>query len=85
LIWFGLHKIFVYFGAIVQESTIYLSPPLICMTHPSLILLHEYNTVYDSLFGLPFVRYTQYKIGSNNIVLRPRYGVWGRVAAWLFG
>jgi len=67
-IYIYIYVYFVYFGAIVQESTIYLSPPLICMTHPSLILLHDYNTVYDSLFGLPFVRYTPYEIGNNNIV-----------------
>jgi len=46
----GLYKIFVYFGAIVHESTILLFSPPTCMTHPGAILLHDY---YHSI-RLPF-------------------------------
>jgi len=64
----GLYKILFYFGAIVQESTILLFPPPICMAHPSVILLHDFNTIYDSLSDLPCVCYTPYKIRNNNIL-----------------
>jgi len=41
----GLHKIFVYFEAVVHESTILLFPPPICIAHPGAILLHDDWTV----------------------------------------
>ena len=54
----GLYKIFVYFGAIVHESTLIVSLPPTCMAYASAILFHDYNTVEDSVSDLPFVCYT---------------------------
>ena len=68
----GLYKIFVYFEAVVHESTILSPPPPTCIAHPGAILLHEYWTVYDLPSGPPFVCYTPYNICDNNIVQRPR-------------
>ena len=42
------YKIFVYFEAVVHESTILSFPPPTCIAHPGAILLHDYWTVYDS-------------------------------------
>jgi len=41
----GLYKIFVYFEAIVHESTILSFPPPTCIAHPGAILLHDNWTV----------------------------------------
>jgi len=43
-------------------------PPLTCNAHPDAVLLHDYWTAYDSPSDLPFVCYTPYNIGNNNIV-----------------
>ena len=67
----GLYKIFVYFEAVVHESTIRSPPPPTCIAHPSAISLHDHWTVYDSISQLAFVYYTPYHIGDNNIVSRP--------------
>jgi len=67
----GLHKMFVYFEAVLHESTIFSFPPPTCTTciaHPGAILLHDEWKVYDSPSDLPFVCYTPYNIGNNNIV-----------------
>ena len=37
----GLYKIFVYFEAIVHESTILSCSPPTCIAHPGAILLHN--------------------------------------------
>jgi len=66
--WHGLYKIFVYFEAVVNESTILSFPPHTCIAHPGAIRLHDYWTVYNSPSDLPFVCYTPYTIGHNNIV-----------------
>ena len=42
---FGLYKIFVYFGAIVHESTILSFPPPTCIGHTVAMLLHDYWAV----------------------------------------
>jgi len=39
------YKIFVYFEAIVHESTILSFPPPTCIAHPGAILLHDDWTV----------------------------------------
>jgi len=65
---FSLNKILFHFKALLWESIILSSPPPTCIAHPGAIVLHEYWTVYDSPSDLPFVCYTQYKIGNNNIV-----------------
>ena len=44
----GLYKIFVYFEAVVQESTILFFAPATCTAHPGAVLLHNYGSVYDS-------------------------------------
>jgi len=64
----GLYKICVYFEAVVHKSTILSLYPLTCIAQPGAILLHDYWTVYNSPFELPFVCYTSYKIGDNNIL-----------------
>jgi len=64
----SLYKIFVYFEAVVHESTILSFAPPTCIAHPGAILLHDYWTVYDSPSDLAFVWYTPYNIGNNNIV-----------------
>ena len=46
---------------------IYIPPPT-CLAHPSAILLHDYDTLFDSLFDLPFVCDTPYAIDNNNIL-----------------
>jgi len=66
----GLYKIFVYFEAVVHESTILSSPPPTCIAHPGAIRLHDYWTVYDSPSDRSLVCYTPYNIGSNNIVCK---------------
>jgi len=66
----GLYKIFVYFEAVVHESTILSFPPPTCIAHPGAILLHGYWTVYDSPSDLPFLCYTPYNIGNKNIEKR---------------
>jgi len=65
---FGLYKRFVYFEAVVRESIILSFPPPTCIAHPGAILLHDYWRVYDSPPDLPFVYYTRYNIGHNDIV-----------------
>jgi len=40
-----IYKIFVYFEAIVHESTILSFPPPTCIAHPGAILLHDDWTV----------------------------------------
>jgi len=67
----GLYKIFVYVEAVLHKSTILSFPPPTCIAHPAAVLLHDDWTVYDSLSDLPFVCYTPYNIGHNNIVSRP--------------
>ena len=37
----GLYKLFVYFEAIVHESTILSFPPPTCIAHPGATLLHD--------------------------------------------
>ena len=64
----GLYKIFVYFEAVVHESTIPPCPPPTCIVYPGAILLHDHWTVYDSPSDLPCVCYIPYNIGNNNIV-----------------
>jgi len=64
----GLYKIFVYFEAVLHESTIFSFSPPTYNAHPGAILLHDYWTVYDSPSDLPFVFYTPYKTGNKNIV-----------------
>jgi len=53
----GLYKIFVYFEAVVNESTILSFPPPTCIAHSGAILLQDHRTVYDSPSDLPFVNY----------------------------
>jgi len=64
----GLYKIFVYFEAVVHESTILSPPRPTCIAHPGAILLHDYCTVYGSLPEHWFVRYTPPNIGNYNLV-----------------
>ena len=64
----SLYKIFVYFEAVVHESTIRSFLPPTCIAYLGAILLHDYWTVYDSPADLPFVCYTLYNIGNGNIV-----------------
>ena len=68
----GLYKIFVYFEAVLHESTILSFPPPTCISHPGAIQPHDYWTIYDSPSNLPFVYYTPCNIGNNNIVYRAR-------------
>jgi len=58
---------FIYSTAVVYKSTILSFPPPTCIAHPGAILLHDYWTVYDSLFDLPSVCYTSYI--SGNIII----------------
>jgi len=64
----GLYKILLYFEAVVHESTIAPFPSPTCIAHSGAKQFHDYSTVYDSLSDLPFVCYTLYNIGNNNIV-----------------
>jgi len=64
----GLNKTFVYFEAAVHKSTIMSPPPLTCIAHPGAILLHGYWAENDSHSAPPFVCYTPYIIGNNNIL-----------------
>ena len=65
---FGLYKIFVYFEAVVHESTILSFPPPTCIAHLGAILLHDDWAVHDSPSDLPFVCYTPDTIGNHNIM-----------------
>jgi len=65
---FGLYKIFVYFEAVVHESTILSFPPPTCIAHPGAILLHDSRTIYESPSDLAFASYTPYNIANHNIV-----------------
>jgi len=47
-----------------QPSLQFPRPPV----HPDAILLHDCWTVYDSPSDLPFLCYTPYTIGNNNIL-----------------
>ena len=38
----GLYTIFVYFEAVVHESTIFSFPPPTCIAHPGAIPMHDY-------------------------------------------
>jgi len=62
----GLYKIFVYFEAVVHETS-FLPPPT-CIAHRGAILVHDCWTVYDSPSDFPFVCYTPHTIGNYNIV-----------------
>ena len=42
--------------------------PSTCIAHPGAILLHDYQTVYDSPSDLPSVCYTPHNIGNYNIL-----------------
>jgi len=64
----GLYKIFVYFEAVVHESSILSFPPPTCIVHPGGIRFHDYWTVYDFPSALPFVCCTPYNIVNSNIV-----------------
>ena len=64
----GLYTIFVNFEAVVHESTILSFAPPTCIAHPGAILLHDYWTVYNFPSDPPFICYTLYTIGYNNIV-----------------
>ena len=66
----------------MHESTILSFPSPTCIAHPSAILLHDYPAVYDSPSDLPFVCYTPYNIGNNNIVYRPSEEQPRRPGAW---
>jgi len=67
-IYLGLHQIFIYFEAVVQEATIRSFPPPTCISrHPGAILLHDYWTVYNPPRApdLSCVCVTPYNIGNN--------------------
>jgi len=52
----------------VHEPTILSFPPPTCNAHPGAVVVHAYWTAYDSPPDLPFVCYTPYNVGNNNIV-----------------
>ena len=64
----SLYKRFVYFEALVQDSTILSFPAPTCIAHRGAILLHDDWAVYDSPSDLPCVCHTPYNIGNNNIL-----------------
>ena len=64
----SLYKIFVYFEAVVYESSSLSFPTPTCIAHPGAILFHDSRTVYDSPSDLPFVCYIPYNTGNNIIV-----------------
>ena len=60
----GLYKILFYFGAIVQESTILLSPPPICMAHPSV-----YYCTIITQYTIPFPISRLYAIHHTKLII----------------
>ena len=67
--WFGLHKILIYFNALLWESIILLLPPRpIYKAYPVAILLHDHCAIYAPPPTPLFLCHTPYNIGDGNIV-----------------